>query len=177
MKYLNYKGASDSWHFEFYNKEKGENVKFKLTEVVIKDVCYTVKGWDEASNSAIYSNDIKQFADEELTVRSKGGELVKGIYRDIKEDILSAGGKLHIKVIGIQAWEEIVITLKGLNFFQLSEVLKDLDKATTKLKFKGTEDDKKGSVKFKKTVFEAGSTIKEGEGDVAELADESNIPF
>jgi hypothetical protein len=70
-KYLNFRGASDAGHFEYYDKEAGENVKYKLTNLKVTDVCYTVKGFDEESNSAIYSNDIKNFKEEELNVRCK----------------------------------------------------------------------------------------------------------
>lgn len=175
--YLNFKWASDAGHFENYNKEKGENEKFTLNEIAVTNVCYTVKGWDEVSGSAIYSNDITDFRGEEFTVRSKWGELVKWLYWAIKEDILWAGGKLHIKVEGIQDWEEVVITLKWLNFFQLSETLKTINIKTEFLKFEWTEDDKKWAVKFKKTIFGKGWKTKPEDYVVAEAISESDIPF
>ena len=62
MKHLNYKGAADAGHFEYYNGEANE--KFDLKDLAVTAVKYTIKGWDEASNSAIYSNDITDWKEE-----------------------------------------------------------------------------------------------------------------
>lgn len=178
MKYLQFKGASDAGFFSYYDKEKAENVKFLLKEVAVTKVCYTVKGWDDLSGSAIYSGDIEKW-DEELTVRSGGGTLATGVYKDIKEDIIASWAKIHIKIVGVQDWEEISLALKWLNFFQLSETLKNMDIKKNKLAFDKTEDDKKGAVKFKKTVFKKWSEIKKDSFDIKQNEEITveDVPF
>ena len=172
-KYLKWKGASDAGFFSYYDKETETNNKFELKDIAVDSVSYTVVGWDEASNSNIYSNDITSFTDEEFTVRAgKGWEIAKGIYKDIKEAIINAGAKLHIKIVGEANGEAVQITLKWLNYFQLSTVLKEIDIKKDLLSFSGTEDDKKGAVKFKKTIFKKG-----GERKASEKVDEDNLPF
>jgi len=159
-KYLKFKGASDAWHFETYNKETGENEKYDLKDIAVTEVNYKIMWWDEGSNSAIYSNCITSFNDEEFNVKSKAWTLCSWFYKDIKEEIVNKGAKLHINVTGVQNWEEVNVALKGLNFFQLSETLKDMDKDKNFLTFAWTEDDKKGAVKFKKTIFKKGWATK-----------------
>lgn len=171
--YLKWKWAADGGHFEFYNKEKGVDEKIALDKMSVEQVSYTIKGWDDVSESAIYSNNITSFTDEELNIRSKSGVLASGLYKDVKEDVLAKWGKLHIQVDWKTLdWQQIVIQLKGLNFFQLSETLKGLNKDTDLLVFEWAEDDKKGAVKFKKTKF----GVAKGERKEEEISVE-DIPF
>lgn len=153
MIYLKWNGGDDAGYFTTYDKEKWENVKFKLGDFNIVDVCYTISGWDDSNNCHIYSNDIKSFVDENFTVRSaKGGAIAEGKYKEIKEEINDKWAKLHIKVVGNNgSGDDFSFTLKGMNYYNLSEVLKEKPKA---LKVKKVVDDKKGAVKFKSIFFE-----------------------
>ena len=180
MKYLNFKWASDAGHFTTYNKETATNDVVEVGEIIVTDVSYTVKGWDEASNSSIYSNDIKLFRDEPFAVKSKAWILVEWIYKDIKETILNLWAKLHIKVTGRMWEEEISFALKGNNYFQLSETLWALNIKENKLKFVWTEDWKVGAVKFKKTIFWEGAKLTEKEKEpIAPIVEQEEIesPF
>ena len=90
-KWLSWKGGIGVW--SYYDKEKGENVKLDETIYVVPlDELSTIKGWHDASGSGIYSNEVNNLNEEELSVRSfKGGEIVKGKYSDIKGKL--EGGK------------------------------------------------------------------------------------
>ena len=161
-KYLKWKWASDAWFFEYYNSEDKTTNKYSFDEIAVKNVSYTVKGWDDAGNLPIYSNDIESFreGENELKVRTKTGVLYEWPYN--KEAIEATGGKIHIKVIGVDnKWEEVEITLKWTNFFNLSEVLKTFDTKAFKLAFDKTEDWKKWAVKYKSVFFKKGSAIEE----------------
>ena len=152
MKYLKWHGAIDDGHFSYYDKDKGENVKFKIEDWFnINNVSYTVKGWNDKSNSAIYSNDIKNFKDETLTVRDKDWTIYEWTYN--KETIEKNGGKIHIKAECIQWGEEFTIYLKGKNFFNLSELIKANPIDSNSYKLAEVNDDKIGAVKFKYPVF------------------------
>lgn len=90
-KFLSWKGGIGVW--EYYDKQKGENVQLdEKLYIVPLDELSTIKGWHDASQSGIYSNEVKFLNDEELSVRSfKGGEITKGLYQNIKGNL--EGGK------------------------------------------------------------------------------------
>ena len=68
-KYLTWKGASDAGMFIYYDKEAGEEKEFNLTEFILLRKSFTIKGWSDAQEKAIYSNQIDKFT-EELYVKS-----------------------------------------------------------------------------------------------------------
>ena len=169
--YLQWKGAADAGMFTFYNKEKWENETYNFDTINIQSVGYTVKGWDEGSNSQIYSNVIESFNEEELKIRSKGWTLFEGRYD--KKATEELGAKLHIQVVGIDDnGDEIVVELKGKNYFNLSEVLKNRPQA---IKFDRMEDGKIGAVEFKSPFFVATDLIETPK--VAEDINVADLPF
>ena len=53
-----------------------------------------VRGWHEASESGIYSNEVKDTRQDMLVVKAfKGGILAEGIYKDIKDRVNALGGQ------------------------------------------------------------------------------------
>ena len=66
-KFLSWK--SEEKCFAYYDKEKEENVIIDLPfKFVILEHYHTVKGWNDASESGIYSNEVFQIGNEELQV-------------------------------------------------------------------------------------------------------------
>ena len=174
-KYLEWKGAFDAGYFAYYDKEEGVNKPFKMAEFAVKDLEYTVRGFDEGTNSVIYSNDIKSFNDEEFIVKSGGGTLFTGRYK--KESILALNAKLHIKITADHQGEEVIIYLKGNNYFNFSKLIGrdgEVDVATTMVKITGASDEKAGAVKYKAPIFEKGWERREE--ITAEITAE-NTPF
>ena len=97
MIYLKWKGSSDDGMFTYYDKEAAENKTFDLKEFTITEKpCFTVMGWDEDNNSAIWSNDITNFKDETFNIKSGAGTLYEGVYN--KEKTIALGAKIHIKL-------------------------------------------------------------------------------
>lgn len=90
-KFFSWKGGIGVW--EYYDKEKGEKVQIPDTMYIVPlDEKSTIKGWHDASMSGIFSNEVGNLNEEELSVRSfKGGEIIKGKYADIKGRL--EGGK------------------------------------------------------------------------------------
>jgi hypothetical protein len=83
-KYLEW--ASEQGKFKYYDKAKGENVFIDLPSFLVLAQYHTVKGWHDASQSAIWSNEVKIISTEEMEVKAfKGGVIAKGVYKDIKE--------------------------------------------------------------------------------------------
>ena len=99
-KFLDWK--SNDKCFEYYDKEKQEKVSVPLPfKFLVLDELHTIKGWNDASSSGIFSNEVKFISKEVMTVKPfKGNEIAKGLYKDIKEKIVAAGGH-YVKSIYI----------------------------------------------------------------------------
>ena len=99
-KFLQWK--SNEKCFEFYNNETQQKEKIGLPfKFLVLDEMHTVSGWNDASSSGIFSNEVKFISKEVMTVKPfKGNEIAKGLYKDIKEKIVSAGGH-YVKSIYI----------------------------------------------------------------------------
>lgn len=78
----------------YYNKAEKKDVPMGAKFVfILLDVLATIKGWHDASESGIYSNEVKDTRQEPFVVKAfKGGELASGIYAGIKDRVGSMGG-------------------------------------------------------------------------------------
>ena len=160
--------------FSYYDKEKSENVLIKLPfKFLVLDELHAIKGWNDATSSGIFSNEVKFISKEVLTVKPfKGNEIAKGLYKDIKERVQSAGGhyvksiyimledgslsNLQLKGSSVQAWGEF--TLKTRNRLPDEWVIVESSK-----------EGKKGAVKFHVPEFKFFKSLSE---DQALQADE-----
>ena len=172
-KFLDWK--SNDKCFEYYDKEKQEKVSVALPfKFLVLEELHTIKGWNDASSSGIFSNEVKFISKEIMTVKPfKGNEIAKGLYKDIKEKIVSAGGhyvksiyimledgslaNLQLKGSAVQKWGEF--TQKTRNrlpdeWVQVTEAI----------------EGKKGSVKFFTPDFRFERSITEVEAMQADEA-------
>ncbi len=161
--------------FSYYDKENQTNVLIPLPfKFLVLDELHTVKGWNDATSSGIFSNEVKFISKEPLTVKPfKGNEIAKGFYKDIKEKIQSAGGH-YVKSIYIMLEDGSLanIQLKG------SAVQKwgDFTQKTRNrlpdewVQVKSALEGKKGAVKFFTPEF---SFLQSLNSDEANLADEA----
>lgn len=80
---------------QFYNKDTKANVEVgKVFNFILLDQLAGVRGWHNASNSGITSNEVRSSANDILIVKAfKGGEVARGLYTDIREKVKTAGGK------------------------------------------------------------------------------------
>jgi len=159
--------------FEYYDKETKEKVQVPLPfKFLTLDEMHTVSGWNDATSSGIYSNEVKYISKEPLTVKPfKGNEIAKGLYKDIKEKVQSAGGhyvksiyimledgslaNLQLKGSSVQEWG--VFTQKTRNR------LPDEWIVVSKVK-----DGKKGAVKYTMPLFEFERSLNETEATQAD---------
>lgn len=100
--------------FRYYDRDKGENVDIKLpiSFVVLEDYC-SIDGNTE--NGRIFSNKIKNFKKDILHVNI-AGEIVSGLYENVKEKVKSEGGKLMKNLFAVMDNELVCIQLKGASF-------------------------------------------------------------
>ena len=172
-KFLQWK--SNEKCFEFYNKETQQKVSVPLPfKFLVLDEMHTVSGWNDASSSGIFSNEVKFISKEVMTVKPfKGNEIAKGLYKDIKEKIVAAGGhyvksiyimledgslaNLQLKGSAVQKWGEF--TQKTRN--RLPDEWVQVTKAI---------EGKKGAVKFFTPDFSFERSITEDEAMQADEA-------
>jgi hypothetical protein len=160
--------------FSYYDKEKKENVSVALPfKFLVLDQLHTVSGWNDATSSGIYSNEVKFISKQVMTVKPfKGNEIAKGLYADIKEKVKNAGGhyvksiyimledgtlaNIQLKGSAVQQWGEF--TNKSLS--RLPEEWVVVDKAV---------DGKKGAVKYTTPGFTFGGSLSDKEAAQADL--------
>jgi hypothetical protein len=92
QRWLEWNGEQGS--LRYYDKEAKQNVAVPLPfSFLLLDEVATVRGWHDASNSGIVSNEVRDTSTEILVVRAfKGGTIAEGKYRDIKTPVNAAGG-------------------------------------------------------------------------------------
>ena len=169
-KYLNWKSNDKS--FAYYDKEQGKNV---LVELPIKflflEHYHTVKGWNDASESGIYSNEVYSIGKEELSVKAfKGGEIGKGLYKDIKEQIKNAGAVYHRSVYGMLPDGSLInFQLKGSGVKAYSDFYNDNNHLLDNqwIEINEAKEGKKGAVKYTTPEFKIGSNITKAEDKLA----------
>ena len=161
--------------FNYYDKEAQKNVEIHLPfKFLVLDELHTIKGWNDASSSNIYSNEVKFISKEVMTVKPfKGNEIAKGYYKDIKDKVVAAGGhytksiyvmledgslaNISLKGSGVQKWGDF--TQKTRN--RLADEWVTVAKA---------EDGKKGAVKFSTPSFSFANSISDEEANMADEA-------
>lgn len=150
--------------FSYYDKEKEENISLELPlKFIFLEHYHTVGGWNDASGSRIFSNEVFQIGTEELAVKSfKGGEIAKGIYKEIKHQISSAGGVYHRSIyVMLENGELVNIKLKGSAVSRYSDFYQDHHQLIDQnwIEVNSAEDGKKGAVSYSMPVFTIGEVV------------------
>ena len=161
-KYLEWKSNDKS--FSYYDKEAGENVKVNIPlKFVFLQHYHTVKGWNDASASGIYSNEVYYIGSEPMTVRAfKGGVLAEGLYKDIKTDIVNAGGKYHRSIyVMLEDGSIANLSLKGAAVREWSDFMETNKSIVDGNWIEGNtaKEQKKGSIKYSTPEFKAGGNL------------------
>lgn len=161
--------------FSYYDKEKQENVLVPLPfKFLVLDELHSIKGWNDATSSGIFSNEVKFISKEPMTVKPfKGNEIAKGLYKDIKEKIVSSGGH-YVKSIYIMLEDGSLanLKLKGSAVQKWGEFTQKTrnrlpDEWVIVSKFL---EGKKGAVKFNTPEFTFDRSISDIEADLADDA-------
>lgn len=80
-----------------YDREQKKKINHDLPFVfILLDELSVIKGWDEASESGITSNEVRDTRQEVFVVKSfKGGQIASGHYNFIKDKVAARGGGYH----------------------------------------------------------------------------------
>ena len=96
----------------YYDRDAKQNVDAGSDfRFVLLDELSCVRGWHDASQSGITSNEVRDTTKEPLVVKAfKHGILAEGLYREIKDRVNAAGGDYHAACyIAFAHGDEIVI--------------------------------------------------------------------
>jgi len=163
--------------FQYYDKEKGEDIVIPLPiEFIPIDELSAVAGWHEKSKSGIRSNEVADTTRDELVVSSwKGDKIAKGIYQDIRADIIAEGGKYEKAVYAILNEELVRFSFVGSKLSAWIE--KDIEAKRPKYTVKETKDCEKGATKYKIPVFELSDATEEEWAAALKIDGEVLQPF
>lgn len=154
----------------WYNKETKEHVPVENFVFILLDELATVSGWHDASESAIFANEVRDTRQDTLVVKSfKGGELASGLYAQIKDRIAAVGGHFvsssYIAYKGEEGLKLGNIRFKGaalstwMEFKKQCPTKKDSTGKSVKafyvdaIKISGYEQQKKGGTTFRVPKF------------------------
>lgn len=171
QKFLEWK--SDQRGFSYYDKGLAKNVEVSLPfKFVFLDELSTVKGWNDASSSGIFANEVKYLSKEPMTVKAfKGGVLAQGLYNEIKERVKNAGGH-YSKSIYIMLEDGALanIQLKGSATQQWGEFVKANRQSITRtwVNVANATENKKGKVVFSIPNFTIGADIEDVDANDAD---------
>jgi len=170
-RWFEWAGGADGGFVRWYDKEAKKHIPIEGPFVfLLLDELSTIKGWHEASESAIFANEVRDTRQEVFVVKSfKGGELASGIYTNIRDRIVAVGGHYCASIyLGYKDGDELKIgnlNLKGaaagawMEFKRNAPTKKDASGKTTKgyfvdaVKIAGYEQQKKGGTTFRVPKF------------------------
>ena len=171
-KFLEWKSNNKS--FSYYDKENKQNVEVKLplTFLVLEEF-HTIKGFSDADQTGIYSNEILQINAEEFEVKTYKGRIIsKGTYSDIKASVNAAGGNYHKSIYAVTKDGELInISIKGAAVSKWSQFTEK--GAWKRLKdewvtIEDAEDHKKGMVSYSTPNFKFNTSLTDYEFKIVE---------
>lgn len=156
------------WHGEkgvvrYYDKDAKANVDVPLPfTFILLDQLASVRGWSDATDSGIYSNEVKDTRQDVMVVKSfKGGVIAEGIYADIKDRVNRAGGNFVANCyIAFRHQDKLAIgslRFKGAALGAWMEFGKAhrSDLYEKAIKITGYTEGQKGRVTFRTPVFQS----------------------
>ena len=98
-RWFEFASGADGGFVRYYDKDAEQQVPLGDAEnggvftFILLDELATVKGWNDASESAIFANEVRDTRQDAFVVKAfKGGELATGLYAQIKDRIVAVGG-------------------------------------------------------------------------------------
>lgn len=158
-KWLDWSGKNGN--LKFYDKESKTNVSVPLPfTFILLDVLSCIKGWHDASDSGIFSNEVRDTRAETLIVKSFGGQsIAEGFYKSISDRVKAAGGHFSGSIyIAFKDEGKLILgnlQLKGAALFAWSDFQKANQGAIYKqaISITGAMEGKKGAVVYQVPTF------------------------
>lgn len=150
--------------FQYYDKDKEENIVVKLPFVfIVLDINATIRGYNKKAKSGIYSNEVRDTRSEPMVVKMfNGTKIATGLYADIKDSVIAKNGHFNLSIYAAMKKEgkkgglELVgIHLGGCALGPFIEFQKNNQKEinTMAVCVKEVEKHTDGEIPFKSPVF------------------------
>ena len=97
--FITFSGKDGMW--EYWDGEKKEDVRLDKLEFVVLDVRSSITGWSDSNKGRIYSNMVKSTVRSPLTAKSGSTVIASGLYSEIKNQLVAAGGKFTANVLAV----------------------------------------------------------------------------
>jgi len=158
-RWLEWQGSKGN--LKYYDKEKKENVGIELPfEFILLDQLSTIKGWHDATEAGIFSNEVRDTRSEPFVVKSfkMRDPIAEGFYADIKDKVKANGGNFVTNLYIAYTNDEGNLSIGSLQFHgsALGGWMNfSTDKANRPELYKkgirivGSETGKKGGITFK----------------------------
>lgn len=175
---LKFNWKSDDKCFGFYNSdgesaESRKGLKKLPFKFLVMDVVHAVGGFDDKKEVGLWSPEFRSF-NEKITVRyNKGGEIATGVWKEIKDTVVSKGGYMQVVAyILLKNGEIAKLELKGAAYFALNEYIGKIGNRVYDefVQCSSFSEGKKGSVSYSTPEFESGGVI---DADFDILAEEA----
>lgn len=149
--------SGEKGEVRYYDKDAKKEVVVALPfTFILLDELASVRGWHDASNSGIYSNEVRDTTQEVMVVKAfKGGTIAEGLYKSIKDRVNNAGGDYHANLYiafkGDGDYQIGSIRFKGAALRAWMEFRKAhrVDIYKKAVKIGGYTEGKKGSITFR----------------------------
>ena len=174
---LSFNWKSDSKCFGFYDPNGGDTKaeKQKLKPLPFKflvlDVVHAVGGFDDKTDVGIWSPEFRVFSETVTARYNQGNEIAKGIWKDIKDQVVAKGGYMQV-VAYIMLTNGVIakVSLKGKAYFAFNEYVGKLGSRIYDewVECKAFETGKKGSIEYTFPVFSSGGVVDAANDSIAE---------
>lgn len=182
---------SDDKTFVYYDKAIAETCKSKEEikekanipvalpfKFLVLAELVTIKGYNKAANTGIYSNEVFYVSSEELVVKTFDNKVIaKGLYNDIKNEVQLAGGTYRKSIyVMLENGSIVNLSIKGAAVRTWSEFTKALSKGATEnfwINLTGAKDEKNGKVEYTIPQFSLGKALTKEEAVQAD--DNANL--
>jgi len=98
--------------FQYWDKVSRENIEVKMPfRFVVLDTLATIGGYNQATKSGFWSNEVRNTTEDKLTVRTKDGIFAEGYYQEFVDKLKANGGKFvqSVYIAYKDADEELII--------------------------------------------------------------------
>ena len=172
-KFLEWKSVEKC--LSYYDKGVGKNVLVEIPfKFLVLKILHVIKGFNDASRSSIFSNEVKYIGTEEVEVKSfKGGIIAKGLWKEIKGRCKDAGAVYHKSIYVMTDKGDIMnLVFKGSAAAEWGEFTKKTMARLTDEWVSITKSDprKKGATRYNVPVFEFDKSLSAKEGEMADKA-------
>lgn len=97
-----YEWKAGAGKLHYYDKEKATNIEIKLPfEFLVLDELATITGFSRPDNASYYSNEVRNSAKEEFTVKLKGQVRYVGLYKNDQQIVQTPKAAKYTKSIYI----------------------------------------------------------------------------